>query len=114
MALTNEMIADLFAANLAPAGKSDNGTFWFANGVLYSYGLHFPIAVWADDRTNAVYFTDRDYSVTTARHKALAVRALKRAGVDVIVTRGLATLAEQKRSLSHRPVTHSRDVFVAA
>lgn len=111
--LTNEQTADLFAAGKAPLGSSSNGTLWFANGVIYSYGAHFPIAVVADDQPNTVYFTRDTYSVTTARHKSLVFRALKRHGVDVVMVDGLKTLAAQKRAIAHRPVTCHRELRAA-
>lgn len=111
--LTNEATADLFAQGKAPIGANANGTLWFANGVIYSYGVHFPIAVVADDMPNAVYFTKDTYSVTTARQKNLVFRALKRHGVDVIPVDGLKTLAAQKRAVSHRPVTNPRELMAA-
>lgn len=111
--LTNDQVADLFAAGLAPAATNSNGSLWFANRVIYSYGTHFPVAVWAEDLPNTVYFTRDTYSTTTAQHKASVFRALKRAGVDVVPVTGIRDYAAQARAVSHRPVTHRRDIFAA-
>ena len=112
--LTNDDVATLFAAGMAPGGETGEGTLWFANRVIYSYGIHFPIAVWADDLPNTVYFTRDTHSTTTARHKSTVFRALKRAGVDVVPVTGIKAYAEQARAVAGRPVMSRREIYVAA
>lgn len=77
---TNKQVAQAFAAKSASEGKSSNKNLFFHDGVVYSYGYHFPIARWNNDK---VLFTTQSYSVTTARHKGPVLRALLEAGVAV-------------------------------
>lgn len=111
--LRTEDVAALFAAGLAPAAASADGKVWFANRVIYSVGIQFPMAVWADDMPGTVYFTRATYSVMTAQHKNTLFRTLKAAGVDVVVVECVKALAYQARAASHRPVTSRREIFAA-
>jgi hypothetical protein len=47
-------------------------------GVIYSYGYHFPMARWVENRrgARAVLFTKRTYSSTTSKHLSLVRRAI--------------------------------------
>lgn len=70
--LTNKQVAERFA-KLYNDGKS--GTMFIELGVVYSYGYHFPIAKRISN--TEVEFTTDGYSVTTAKHKSLVLKALK-------------------------------------
>lgn len=54
------------------------GNIFFRNGKLYSYGHHFGIAQYVKNAIGqvAVLFTERGYSVSTAKHKSIARRFL--------------------------------------
>lgn len=54
------------------------GNIYFRNGKLYSYGSHFGIAEYVKNVNGdvAVLFTERGYSVSTAKHKSIARRFL--------------------------------------
>lgn len=54
------------------------GNIYFRNGRLYSYGSHFVIAEYVKNSSGdvAVLFTERGYSVSTAKHKSIARRFL--------------------------------------
>jgi len=68
--MNNSQVAHLWANQSRPSGKGSN--FYFTGDTIYSYGPHFPIARLYK---NIVLFTNRDYSVTTCKHKRLARRA---------------------------------------
>jgi len=71
--------AGRWAYGSAPEGKNrSGGNFWFAGGVIYSYGRHFPVARHVRAVGGGppfVLLTTRTHSVTTATH----VRAVKNA-----------------------------------
>lgn len=50
---------------------------------IYSYGYHYPIARWHDDKT--VFFNADGYSVSTARHKRIVWWSLRQLRKDVQV-----------------------------
>ena len=57
-------------ANQTQDSARNSGNFYFEGNTIYSYGSHFPIAkhVVNSDGINAVLFTKRRYSNTTAKH----------------------------------------------
>lgn len=78
---SHDEVAHYWANEIQPSGKS--GNMFFRNGVIYSYGEHFPIArhVVDDNNRRVVLFTSRDYSVSTAKHKLITRRALSDSAV---------------------------------
>jgi len=78
------------------------GNIFFRNGRLYSYGHHFCIAQYVKNANGevAVLFTERGYSVSTAKHKSIARRCLG----DVIYVPSLEgdNAVEWQRNLTDR------------
>jgi len=69
--VTNSALAELFV-NGTQNAKGSN--MFIEDGVIYSYGHHFPIAFCMRDGTYA--FNSDGYSNSTARHKSYVYRAL--------------------------------------
>jgi len=67
--LTNEGVAKAFGHFPSAHLRSHNGNLYANNGTIYSYGPHFPICRYIGN--NEWMFTNRSYSVTTARHVSL-------------------------------------------
>lgn len=64
----HEVVNAYFSGDVEPY-TNGNGSVYFANGVLYSYGNHFPMAFKLDDGR---YLINGDkYSVTTSAHQSL-------------------------------------------
>lgn len=74
--LTNEEVAKAFGHFPSAHLRSHNGNLYANNGVIFSYGPHFPICQYVGN--NEWLFTNRSYSVTTARHVSLVRRNLPR------------------------------------
>jgi hypothetical protein len=90
--------AHRWAANRHAEGKA--GNVFFRNGVIYSYGSHFPIArhVRRGRGKNArqfVLFTSRGYSGTTAGHKSDVRRAIPHGATVFTVDNVLADTPAQ-------------------
>lgn len=65
----NRGVAAAFARQ-QPAVNS-NGQFFSPDGrVLYSYGAHWPLAVWKGGK---LYINDARYSATTSKHRSFAI-----------------------------------------
>jgi hypothetical protein len=63
-------VAHLWASQAQPTARN-SGNFYFDGKIIYSYGRHFPIAeIWNKD-DDIVFFTSRNYSNTTAKHKGV-------------------------------------------
>lgn len=76
----NSMVAHVWAQQNQTEGRSSNGNFYFDGRALYSYGRHFPCAVfshWRDENGRTIVLTNEGrYSVSTSRHMSDMRRAL--------------------------------------
>lgn len=63
-------VAHLWANKSQNEAKNSGHNFYFEGDTIYSYGRHFPIAkhVVNSNGENAILFTERTYSNTTAKH----------------------------------------------
>jgi hypothetical protein len=68
--------AHIWASQSQYEGRA--GNIFFENGVIYSYGYHFPVARFAPEFGNIVLFTNRGYSSSTGKHKSLIRGAIPR------------------------------------
>lgn len=62
-------VAHIWASQSQPEGRG--GNIFFEDGVIYSYGRHFPVARFAPEFGAVVLFTDRGYSNSTGKHKTI-------------------------------------------
>jgi hypothetical protein len=65
---SNNEAAHIWASQSQASGRA--GNVFFEDGVIYSYGRHFPVAKFGDDGVT-VLFTNRGYSNSTGKHKSL-------------------------------------------
>ena len=56
-------------------GQNNNGTLYFINCVLYSYGSHYPLAFFSTTKNQFFVNFDR-YSTTTSKHRSQMYSAL--------------------------------------
>lgn len=70
---SNSELPHIWAAQSQGSGRTSNGSFYFHNATIYSYGGHFPIATIKGD---TVFFTLRSYSNTTRKHISKARAAV--------------------------------------
>ena len=63
---TPQDTAHLFALQAQSEARTPNGSLYFNGKSIYSYGSHFCIAKFIDEKT--LLFTERIYSNTTAKH----------------------------------------------
>ena len=77
--MNNMDICRRYAARKHSKGRSSNGNLFFEGRVLYSYGYHWPIAVFIDGR---VLLNRSHRSATTTRHTNLAACALR--GMEIV------------------------------
>lgn len=68
--MTPDMVAHTFAHQSQNEARNSNGSLFFDNNKIYSYGRHFCIASFEQNDNNkvALLFTTRRYSNTTAKH----------------------------------------------
>ena len=67
-------VAHIWASQSQHMGRGGNVSF--QDGVIYSYGQHFPVARFAPEFGNIVLFTSRGYSSSTGKHKSLIRSAI--------------------------------------
>ena len=63
---TPQQTAHLFSTQSQIESRTPNGSLYFYDKSIFSYGSHFCIAKFIDDKT--LLFTERTYSNTTAKH----------------------------------------------
>jgi hypothetical protein len=68
----HDEVAHIWAQQSQEEGRA--ARIFFEGPTIYSYGRHFPVARFVDNRT--VLFTTRDYSVSTGKHKSIISRAI--------------------------------------
>lgn len=73
----NSELAHIYAAQSQTSGQNMNGSLYFHNHTIYSYGHHFPIASISPNGRGAeiMLFTTRSYSNTTAKHIRIVEQA---------------------------------------
>lgn len=71
MGMSNSDLAEKYFDDPFGTPRKASNTF-FEDGVLYSYGYHFPIAISLKIGSNYFLFNGDTYSVTTARHQSIA------------------------------------------
>jgi len=67
-------VAHIWASQSQAEGRA--GNIFFENGVIYSYGRHFPVARFAPEYGNIALFTSRGYSSSTGKHKGIIRAAI--------------------------------------
>lgn len=72
---SNDMVAHVWAQQRQHSGRSNNGNFYFEGRVLYSYGTHFPVGIFAHDGT--VFLNADSYSISTSGHQRAAWSAVR-------------------------------------
>jgi len=70
-------IAHIWANETQNEARYSGGNFFFMDAIIYSYGYHFPIAKHTKNAKgeNAILFTKRGYSNTTAKHISITRNA---------------------------------------
>lgn len=74
-------VAHIWASQSQNSGRA--GNIHFDDGVIYSYGCHFPVARFAPEFGNLVLFTNRGYSSSTGKHKSI-IRGAIPGGFNVV------------------------------
>lgn len=70
----NAQIAHIWAQQTGEKGQAKGGNVFFEGRTIYSYGYHFPMAVFIKD--NAVIINNDSYSNTTSTHQSYVRQAL--------------------------------------
>jgi hypothetical protein len=70
----NSQCAHVWAQQNQDKGRSNNGNMYFEGRTIYSYGSHFPLAIFIDSDT--VLINESPYSSSTQRHQSYVRRAV--------------------------------------
>lgn len=74
----SRMVAHLWANQSQATARNAGNTFHFHHDIIYSYGIHFPIARHITHQgKHAILMTTRKYSVTTSGHQSDVRQAIK-------------------------------------
>jgi hypothetical protein len=93
--MKNEDVAEDFAKGYS---KTKTANMFIEGRTVYSYGLHFPIAMRLTD--NIVLFNSDKYSKSTSRHQNLVERAVCGQGFEIreVDTKSLQEAIDQNIS----------------
>ena len=75
---TNSMVAHVWAQQSQEEGRNSNGSIFFCNNTIYSYGDHFPMASFETNAKEETCITvsTQSYSITTSQHQSLVRQAI--------------------------------------
>ena len=66
---TNNEIVHVFNEQNQNEGRTSNGSMYFYNNEIYSYGSHYLLGEFLDN--NTILINDKGYSNTTSKHISL-------------------------------------------
>lgn len=90
-------------------GLSAKGSRMYSDGLaVYSYGQHFPIAIWLDRSRRHLAFCDDHYSNSTCKHQGHVRSALRGHYADMVI----CTQDGMQRILRQRSCNPDKDVVV--
>lgn len=72
---TNSEIVHVFNEQNQYEGRTSNGSMYFYNNKIYSYGSHYLLAEFLD--SNTILINDKGYSTTTGKHISLITSATR-------------------------------------
>lgn len=72
---TNSEIVHAFNLQDQNYGRTSNGSMYFENNKIYSYGSHYLLGEFIDD--NTIIINNEGYSVTTSKHISLLTNATR-------------------------------------
>lgn len=104
--VSTDQVAHLWANQSQQTARNSSRNFYFDGATVFSYGSHFPIAVfspWIDaDGNKIAVFNGARYSNTTGRHIGRVQRALRNHPVRIVTVHGPAPTWDGRGSLSAR------------
>lgn len=74
---SNDMVAHVWAQQRQPSGRSNNGNFYFSGRVLYSYGTHYPVGIFAGIGGPVFLNSSKSSMTTEGKHKNAARAAVR-------------------------------------
>lgn len=99
---STDEVAHIWAQQSQPHGKNPNGSLFFRDSMIFSYGEHFPVARFLPDGSVAI--TTQKRSVTTTRHTWLVRRAVS----DKVQIEVFNVLAEPRQA----KINAERDIAI--
>jgi len=72
---TNSEIVHVFNEQNQNEGRTSNGSMYFYNNKIYSYGSHYLLAEFLDN--NTIMINNKGYSTTTGKHISLIISATR-------------------------------------
>lgn len=104
----NAQCAHVWASRSQEEGRTSTNNMFFIGDTIYSYGRHFPMAMFyrMDNGQQVVFENDDSYSVSTSRHQSYVRRALSGERYDIIQvdTNALKVLAESHRDYHKKAI----------
>jgi hypothetical protein len=103
-------VAHIWASQSQSEGRA--GNIFFNDQVIYSYGLHFPVARFVPEYGDIVLFTNRGYSSSTGKHKSL-IRAAIPSNYEIVYCDDPTRSTDHNLGIWARKVERLRSDFAA-
>lgn len=73
-----DMVCHVWAQRNQDYGRTSNNNIFFHGDTIYSYGHHFPLATFIEDKNGIEYvlYNNDSYSVSTSNHQSILLRAI--------------------------------------
>ena len=93
----NSQLAHVWAQRTQDEGRTTNKNMFFSGDTIYSYGRHFPVATFIDEKSTGetyVIYNNDSYSVSTTKHQSYVRRAVSHYEIIPVNTRIASVIAE--------------------
>ena len=82
--LTNQECCHLWAQRIVGSGETNNGNVFFEDDIIYSYGYHFPMAVFLKIKgKDSVIVNESSYSISTSQQQSDVYHAIDKSKYQV-------------------------------
>lgn len=112
MSMTNKETVAAFISDKRTEGRNGNGTIYFRDNLIFSYGEHFPMARKTGNFADGVpimLMNSADYSATTAKHKSLVRYAALGEFRVIEVPHILSPIREEEHAANEAHLIAERD-----
>lgn len=114
---SNSELVHVYAQQTQNEGRTSNGSMFFYNNKLYSYGRHFLLAEIPCPNRNVIFINDVYYSSTTRRHQSLVCSATSqyiqfyKQDIDIEIVKNRVSELKNKLSRARKPEIYISQIF---
>lgn len=114
---SNSELVHVYAQQTQKEGRTSNGSMFFYNNKLYSYGRHFLLAEIICPNRGVIIINDTFYSSTTRKHQSLTYSATSqyiqffKEDIDIEIVKNRVNELKHKLSRARKPQKYISQIF---